>query len=124
MQVHLVLLISFQGCFLIILQVLGTSVIKLGFVLVLNVENSQRLHQVGVKKCQEEWKKRRQCRRQEATEFSLCIAKISQGLRKFRNHSENFATIAKISQSLRNFHYAHFFAMIAKFGYHSENLLS
>ena len=35
--------------------------------------------------------------------FSLCIAKISQGLRKFRNHSENFATIAKISQSLRNF---------------------
>ena len=30
-------------------------------------------------------------------EFSLCIAKISQGLRKFRNHSENFAIPAKIS---------------------------
>ena len=27
------------------------------------------------------------------------IAKISLGLRKFRNHSENFAIIAKISQS-------------------------
>ena len=32
--------------------------------------------------------------------------------------------IAKISQSLRNFHYAHFFTMIAKIRYHSENLLS
>ena len=30
--------------------------------------------------------------------FLLCIAKISQGLRKFRNHSENFAIPAKISQ--------------------------
>ena len=29
--------------------------------------------------------------------------------------------IAKISQSLRNFLYAHFFAMIAKFSYHSES---
>ena len=29
--------------------------------------------------------------------FSLCIAKISQGLQKFRNHSENFAIPAKIS---------------------------
>ena len=45
-------------------------------------------------------------------------------LRKFRNHSENFATIAKISQSLRNFRYAHFFAKLAKFRYHSENSLS
>ena len=31
-------------------------------------------------------------------DFLLCIAKILQGLRKFRNHSENFARIAKISQ--------------------------
>ena len=31
--------------------------------------------------------------------FSLCIVKISQGLRKFRNHSE-------ISQSLQEFRYA------------------
>ena len=45
-------------------------------------------------------------------------------LRKFCKDCENFATIAKISQSLRNFHYAHFFAMIAKFRYHSENSLS
>ena len=35
--------------------------------------------------------------------FSICIAKISQGLRKFRKDSENFATIGKISESLRNF---------------------
>ena len=55
------------------------------------------------------------------TEFSLCIAKISQGLRKFRKVCENFSTIAKISQSLRNFRYEHFFAMIAKFRYHSES---
>ena len=34
---------------------------------------------------------------QEAARFSLCIAKISQGLRKFRNHSENFAISAKFS---------------------------
>ena len=45
--------------------------------------------------------------------FSLCIAKISQGLQKFHNHSENFAIPAK-------FFYAHFFAMIAKFTMHSE----
>ena len=46
--------------------------------------------------------------------FSLCIVKISQGLRKFSNHSENFAIPAK-------FRYAQFFAMIAKIRYHSEN---
>ena len=49
--------------------------------------------------------------------FSLCIAKILQGLRKFRNHSENFAIPTK-------FRYAQFFAMIAKFRYHRENSLS
>ena len=45
-------------------------------------------------------------------------------LRKICKDCENFATIAKISQSLRNFRYAHFFSMIAKFCYHSENSLS
>ena len=35
---------------------------------------------------------------QECRIFRYGIAKISQGLRKFRNHSENFARIAKISQ--------------------------
>ena len=40
---------------------------------------------------------------QESAGISLCIAKISQGLRKFRKDCENFATIAKISQSLQNF---------------------
>ena len=47
-------------------------------------------------------------------DFSLCIVKISQGLRKVRNHSKNFAIPAK-------FRYARFFAMIAKFRYHSES---
>ena len=47
-------------------------------------------------------------------DFLYGIAKISQGLQKFRNHSENFAIPSK-------FRYAHFFAMIAKFRYHSEN---
>ena len=35
--------------------------------------------------------------KQEETRFSLCIAKISLGLLKFRNHSENFAILAKFS---------------------------
>ena len=56
-------------------------------------------------------------RMQESAGFSLCIAKISQGLRKFRNHSENFAIPEK-------FRYAQVFAMIAKFRNHSENSLS
>ena len=42
-------------------------------------------------------------------------------MRKFRKDCENFATIAKISQSLRNFRYAHFFAKLAKFRYHSKS---
>ena len=54
---------------------------------------------------------------QECARFSLCIVKILQGLRKFRNHSKNFAIPAK-------FRYAQFFAMIAKFRYDSEISLS
>ena len=46
--------------------------------------------------------------------FRFGIAKISQGLRKFRNHSENFAILTK-------FLYGHIFAMIAKIRYHSES---
>ena len=45
-------------------------------------------------------------------DFRYGIAKISQGLRKFRKDCENFATIAKIR-------YGHIFAMIAKIRYHS-----
>ena len=45
------------------------------------------------------------------------ITKISQGLQKFRNHSEIFAIPTK-------FCYAQFFSMIAKFRYYSENSLS
>ena len=40
--------------------------------------------------------------------FSLCIAKISLGLRKFHNHSENFAILAKFSL-------CKIFAKLAKF---------
>ena len=50
-------------------------------------------------------------------DFHYGIEKISQGLQKFRNHSENFAIPAKVL-------YAQFFAMIAKFSYHSKNSLS
>ena len=51
---------------------------------------------------------------QAVQDFRYGIAKISQGLRKFRNHSQNFAIPAKIC-------YAQFFAMIAKIRYHSES---
>ena len=40
---------------------------------------------------------------QESVGFSVCIAKISQGLRKFRNHSENFAIPAKFSYHSENY---------------------
>ena len=50
-------------------------------------------------------------------DFCYGIEKISQGLRKFRNGSKNFAILAK-------FRYGHIFAMIAKIRYHSENSLS
>ena len=51
---------------------------------------------------------------QEDQDFLYGIAKILQGLRKFRNGSENFAILAK-------FRYGHIFAMIAKIRYHSES---
>ena len=54
---------------------------------------------------------------QEDQDFRYGIAKISQGLRKFCNGSENFAILAK-------FRYGHIFAIIAKIRYHSENSLS
>ena len=53
----------------------------------------------------------------ECRNFLYALRKILQGLRKFRNNSKNFAIPAK-------FRYAQFFAMIAKFRYHSENSLS
>ena len=45
------------------------------------------------------------------TGFSICIEKISQGLRKFCNHRENFAIPAK-------------FSLCTFFRYDSENSLS
>ena len=56
-------------------------------------------------------------------EFSLCIAKISQGLRKFR-YAQIFTKLAKITVHSENLNFAmpcFFFAIIAKFCYHSEN---
>ena len=60
----------------------------------------------------------------EEMETELDAGGKRQKCRIFAMHCENFATIEKISQSLRNFRYAHFFAMIVKFCYHSENSLS
>ena len=54
---------------------------------------------------------------EEDQDFRYGIVKISQGLRKFRNGSENFAIQAK-------FRYGHIFVMIAKIRYHRENSLS
>ena len=78
--------------FLVVLQVLGTSIIKLGFVLVLNArilgdfitpneEMSSGNDEMEAELDAEEM--------QEASRILLCIAKISEGLRKVRNHSEN-----------------------------------
>ena len=50
-------------------------------------------------------------------DFRYGIAKISQGLQNFCNHSENFAILAK-------FHYGQNFTMIAKIRYRSKNSLS
>ena len=47
-------------------------------------------------------------------DFRYGIAKISQELLKFLNHSENFAILAKCR-------YGHIFAMIAKIRYHSKS---
>ena len=49
------------------------------------------------------------------TGFFAMHCENSQGLRKFHNHSENFAIPAK-------FRYAQFFAIIAKVTVHSKNL--
>ena len=50
----------------------------------------------------------------EETRYFARIAKISQGLRKFRNHSENFAILAKFSLC------EIFAASLAKITVHSE----
>ena len=52
-----------------------------------------------MKKCEVELKKGGYSSKTEKPEIFAMIAKISLGLRKFLNHSENFAVIAKISQS-------------------------
>ena len=54
----------------------------------------------------------KQAKREETRNFSR-IPKISQGLRKFRNHSENFAILAKFSL-------CEIFANLAKTTVHSE----
>ena len=51
--------------------------------------------------------------KQEETRNFARTAKISQGLRKFRNHSENFTILAKFSL-------CEIFASLAKIAVHSE----
>ena len=66
----------------------------------LNAEDSQCFQPSKMKKCEVEVKKE-ECRgcssKQMKPGIFAIIAKISLGLRKFRNHSENFATLAKFS---------------------------
>ena len=40
-------------------------------------------------------------------DFFLCTEKISQGLQKFRNHSENFAIIAKVTMHRENLNFSY-----------------
>ena len=53
---------------------------------------------------------------QEVQDFRYGIAKISQGLQKFRNHRKNFAILVK-------FRYGHIFSMIAKNSLSQRKLL-
>ena len=103
--------------FLVVLQVLVTLVIKLGFVLVLNARilgdfitpneeiscgNDEIKAELYVEAMQEAVGGKQDFRcalrkfRNHSENFAI-LAKISQSLRKFRNHSENFAILAKIS---------------------------
>ena len=50
-----------------------------------------------MKKCEVDLKKGGCRRKTSKPEIFAMIAKISLGLRKFRNHSENFASLAKFS---------------------------
>ena len=50
-----------------------------------------------MKKCEVDLKKGGCSRKTEKPEILSMIAKISLGLRKFRNHSENFAILEKFS---------------------------
>ena len=66
-----------------------------------NAEDSQCFQLSKMKKCEVDVKKEgcRGCSsKQKKLGIFPIIAKISLGLQKFRNHSENFAIIAKISQ--------------------------
>ena len=66
----------------------------------LNAEDSQCFQSSKMKKCEVEVKKEefRGCSSKQMKPWIFnIIAKISMGLRKFRNHRENFATLAKFS---------------------------
>ena len=82
----------------------------------LNAEDSQCFQPSKMKKCEVEVKKEeyRGCSsKQMKPGIFAIIAKISLGLQKFRNHSENFATLAKFSLCEN-------FARLAKFTVSSE----
>ena len=62
---------------------------------VLIAEDSQSFHHSKMKKCEVDLKKGGCCRKTGKPGIFSMIAKISLGLRKFRNLSENFAILVK-----------------------------
>ena len=70
-----------------------------------------RIHNVFIiqkmKKCEVDLKKGGCSRKTSKPGIFAMIAKISLGLRKFRNHSENFAILAKftVASEISHFHY-------------------
>ena len=64
-----------------------------------NAEDSQCFQPSKTKKCEVDVKKEGCSSKTSKAGIFAMFAKFSLGLRKFRNHSENFAIIAKISQS-------------------------
>ena len=110
--------------FLVVLQVLGTSIIKLGFVLVLNTRILDDFITPNEEMSSGNDEMEAELDAEAMQEAAGGKQDFRYALQKFSNDCENFATIAQISQSLRKFGYAQFFAKLAKFRYHSEISLS
>ena len=106
--------------FLVVFQVLGTSIIKLGFVLVLNA----RILDDFITPNEEMSSGNDEMEAELDAEAAGGKQNFRYALQKFRNDCENFATIAQISQSLRKFRYSQFFGKLAKFRCHREISLS
>ena len=110
--------------FLVVLQVLGTSVTKLGFVLVRNARILGNFITPNEEMSSGNDEMEAELDAEAMEEAVGGKHDFLYALRKFRKDCENFATIARISQSLSKFRYAQFFIKLAKFRYHSENSLS